>query len=47
MSARDELLDEVIRYAGAHGIAAASLRRIAAGSGTSHRMLVQDRKSVV
>src|SRR5690606_26751518 len=38
--ARDELLDEVIRYAGAHGIAAASLRRIAAGSGTSHRMLV-------
>lgn len=40
MSARDELLESVIAYAGTHGIAHASLRGIAAGAGTSHRMLV-------
>lgn len=40
MSARDDLLESVITYAGAHGIAHASLRRIASGTGTSHRMLV-------
>jgi AcrR family transcriptional regulator len=37
---RDTLLDQVIGYAAEHGIADKSLREIAAGVGTSHRMLL-------
>lgn len=40
MSPRDELLDALIERAGAIGVAHASLRRIAAETGTSHRMLI-------
>lgn len=37
---RDLLLDRVLAYAAAGGIAGKSLREIAAGVGTSHRMLL-------
>jgi AcrR family transcriptional regulator len=37
---RDELLDRVMAYAAEHGIADKSLREIASGVGTSHRMLL-------
>lgn len=37
---RAKLLDELIRYAGRHGLSHASLREIALGVGTSHRMLI-------
>jgi AcrR family transcriptional regulator len=40
MAARENLLDRVVAYATAHGIAGRSLRDIAAGVGTSHRMLL-------
>ena len=38
--ARDALLDQVLRYAATQGLADKSLREIAAGVGTSHRMLL-------
>ena len=38
--ARDKLLDAAVEYALAKGIADLSLREIAAGIGTSHRMLI-------
>lgn len=38
--ARDTLLDRVLAYAAGEGIADKSLREIAAGVGTSHRMLL-------
>jgi AcrR family transcriptional regulator len=37
---RDALLDKVLAYAAEHGIADKSLREIATGVGTSHRMLL-------
>jgi AcrR family transcriptional regulator len=37
---RDQLLERVLAYAAGHGIAGRSLREIAAGVGTSHRMLL-------
>jgi AcrR family transcriptional regulator len=37
---RDALLDKVMGYAAEHGIADKSLREIATGVGTSHRMLL-------
>ena len=37
---RDRLLDAVIAYAGQHGLADTSLRQLAEGAGTSHRMLI-------
>jgi AcrR family transcriptional regulator len=37
---RDELLDRMMAYAAEHGIADKSLREIASGLGTSHRMLL-------
>lgn len=37
---RAKLLDDVIAYAGEHGLSHASLREIATGIGTSHRMLI-------
>ncbi len=40
ISARDRLLDRVVEYGGAHGLAEHSLRTIAQGAGTSHRMLL-------
>ena len=39
-SPRTNLLDDLIEYAGQHGLAHASLREIADGVGTSHRMLI-------
>lgn len=39
-SARDRLLDRVIEFGGVHGLAEHSLRAIAQGAGTSHRMLL-------
>ncbi|WP_211589047.1 TetR/AcrR family transcriptional regulator [Allorhizocola rhizosphaerae] len=38
--ARDQLLDKVVTYAAEQGIAGKSLREIASGVGTSHRMLI-------
>jgi len=38
--ARDQLLDRVLTYAAGQGVADKSLREIAAGVGTSHRMLL-------
>ena len=38
--ARDQLLERVMAFAAAEGIAGRSLREIAAGAGTSHRMLL-------
>lgn len=38
-TARDELLDKTIAYVAEHGLADLSLRQLAAGIGTSHRML--------
>ena len=40
VAARDQLLQRVVAYAAAEGIAGRSLRDIAAGVGTSHRMLL-------
>ena len=40
VAARDQLLERVVAYAAAEGIAGRSLRDIAAGVGTSHRMLL-------
>ena len=40
MAAKEELLDRVVTYATSEGIAGRSLREIAAGVGTSHRMLI-------
>jgi AcrR family transcriptional regulator len=40
MAATDALLDRVIAYAAAEGITDKSLREIASGVGTSHRMLL-------
>jgi len=40
VAARDQLLDRVVGFAAAEGIAGRSLRDIAAGVGTSHRMLL-------
>jgi AcrR family transcriptional regulator len=40
MGPRDALLEKVVAYAAANGIAGRSLREIAAGVGTSHRMLL-------
>lgn len=40
MSAREELLDRVMAFAAAEGIAGRSLREIAGGAHTSHRMLL-------
>lgn len=40
MSARDDLLDRVIAHVAATGLADQSLRQLAAGAGTSHRMLL-------
>ncbi len=37
---RDKLLDAAVEYAAAHGISDLSLRSLAAGLGTSHRMLI-------
>ena len=37
---RTRLLDAVIAYAGEHGLADTSLRQLAEGVGTSHRMLI-------
>ena len=39
-SAKDALLERVLAYAAAEGMADKSLREIAAGVGTSHRMLL-------
>jgi AcrR family transcriptional regulator len=39
-NARQELLDRVIAYVAANGIIDASLRTLAGGVGTSHRMLI-------
>lgn len=39
-NARQELLDRVIAYVAANGMIDASLRTLAAGVGTSHRMLI-------
>ncbi len=39
-AARDSLLQQVLAFAAADGIAGRSLREIAAGAGTSHRMLI-------
>src|SRR3954466_2229959 len=39
-SARDQLLARVVAFAAADGIAGRSLREIAQGVGTSHRMLI-------
>src|SRR3954471_4958940 len=39
-SARDQLLARVVAFAAAEGIAGKSLREIAQGVGTSHRMLI-------
>jgi AcrR family transcriptional regulator len=39
-SPRDRLLDAVIAYGGIHGLAETSLRALAKGVGTSHRMLL-------
>lgn len=39
-NARDRLLDAVVSYGGAHGLADRSLRTIASGVGSSHRMLL-------
>ena len=38
-TARDDLLDRTITYVADHGLADLSLRQLAAGIGTSHRML--------
>jgi AcrR family transcriptional regulator len=38
--ARDQLLQRVLAFAAAQGISGRSLREIAAGAGTSHRMLL-------
>ena len=38
-TARDDLLDKTIAYVAEHGLADLSLRQLAAGIGTSHRML--------
>ncbi|MFZ2501214.1 MAG: TetR/AcrR family transcriptional regulator, partial [Nocardioides sp.] len=38
--AREDLLDRVIGYAATHGLADQSLREIAEGVGSSHRMLL-------
>lgn len=38
-AARDDLLDKTIAYVAEHGLADLSLRQLAAGIGTSHRML--------
>jgi AcrR family transcriptional regulator len=43
--ARDELLTKVMAYAAREGLADRSLREIAAGAGTSHRMLIYHFKS--
>jgi AcrR family transcriptional regulator len=40
MGAREQLLDKVVAYAMEQGIAGKSLREIATGVGTSHRMLI-------
>jgi len=40
MGAREDLLDRVVTYATQEGIAGRSLREIAAGVGSSHRMLI-------
>ncbi len=40
VAARDQLLERVVAFAAAEGIAGRSLRDIAAGVGTSHRMLL-------
>ena len=37
---RSRLLDDVIAHAGVHGLADTSLRQLAEGVGTSHRMLI-------
>lgn len=39
-TARDELLDRIIAHVAANGMIDASLRNLAAGIGTSHRMLI-------
>ena len=39
-AARERLLRSAIAYVGEHGVADLSLRRLAAGIGTSHRMLI-------
>ena len=39
-SARQDLLDRVIAYVAANGMIDASLRTLASGIGTSHRMLI-------
>lgn len=39
-TAQAKLLDDLIEYAGRHGLSQASLREIATGIGTSHRMLI-------
>jgi AcrR family transcriptional regulator len=38
-AARDDLLDKTVAYVAEHGLADLSLRQLAAGIGTSHRML--------
>lgn len=40
MTARDDLLARVVDYVAEHGVGEASLRTIAEGAGTSHRMLL-------
>ena len=40
MSAREELLERCLTWLGANGAGSHSLRQIAAGVGTSHRMLI-------
>ena len=39
-TARQDLLDKTIAYVAAHGLSDLSLRELAAGIGTSHRMLI-------
>ena len=39
-AARQDLLDKTIAYVAAHGLSDLSLRELAAGIGTSHRMLI-------
>jgi AcrR family transcriptional regulator len=39
-TATEEMLERVVHYAAEHGITGKSLREIAAGVGTSHRMLI-------
>ncbi len=39
MSARDDLLDRAVAWFAAHGVGDTSMRTLAAGIGTSHRML--------